>query len=377
MKNLRNKLDYVDAMRGLAILLVILLHVTIVSPITTFSPLLTKIIDDSPRGVQLFYIVSAFTLFYSLSMRTPDEKHAYRNFFLRRFFRIAPMWYTALAIFLILDYSLGVNTWLGDSSKAGIHNIMTHIFFIHGFYPYYINSIVPGGWSVAVEMIFYLFVPLLFKVITTLNRAVMFFVAVFVSSNLLNSYLTQHVLISSKSVWSDYLFFYLPNQLPVFFIGFILFFLIIKHEYKISQLNMLVIIFFLFYFFYFNFGYIYQVAALFLLLIVFLSKNKSLLLVNPVTRFLGKISYSMYLLQFLIIYVLEKNHIFNNIHSERVRFAVSYLFIVCGTALFSFVTYQLIEKNGMRLGTFIIKRLEAGRADFIRHISRVNAARER
>lgn len=42
------------------------------------------------RGVALFFIVSAFTLFLSYDNRK-EERHPTRNFFIRRFFRLAPM----------------------------------------------------------------------------------------------------------------------------------------------------------------------------------------------------------------------------------------------------------------------------------------------
>jgi hypothetical protein len=49
------------------------------------------------RGVALFFIVSAFTLFLNYDNRK-EERHPTRNFFIQRFFRLAPMFHIALAL---------------------------------------------------------------------------------------------------------------------------------------------------------------------------------------------------------------------------------------------------------------------------------------
>lgn len=81
--------QFVDALRGWAILAVIAFHVSV--PFRGHLPgLLSDLANQGSRGVQLFFIVSAFTLFHSLHTRTASEPNLWRNFFLRRFFRVAP-----------------------------------------------------------------------------------------------------------------------------------------------------------------------------------------------------------------------------------------------------------------------------------------------
>jgi hypothetical protein len=46
--------------------------------------------------------------------------------------------------------------WLSKWALAGVHTsyfVLTAL-FLHGWNPYTFNSIVPGGWSIAVEMTF-------------------------------------------------------------------------------------------------------------------------------------------------------------------------------------------------------------------------------
>src|SRR5688500_15882045 len=108
------KLDYIDALRGLAILAVVMVHA---SQYGSFDvhPILARIISEGGRGVQLFFLVSAFTLFLSYKNRSPLESHPTRNFFIRRFFRIAPMYYLGIVYYLIQN-GTGPNYWLGDAN---------------------------------------------------------------------------------------------------------------------------------------------------------------------------------------------------------------------------------------------------------------------
>jgi peptidoglycan/LPS O-acetylase OafA/YrhL len=58
------KFDYIDAIRGLAIFMVIVLH-TGQYGTSIGSSLTNKILANGARGVQLFFVASAFTLFLS------------------------------------------------------------------------------------------------------------------------------------------------------------------------------------------------------------------------------------------------------------------------------------------------------------------------
>ena len=84
-------LDYIDSMRGIAILMVLAVHSTIFFTIYEIKQLPFKmeyIIYSGKYGVVLFFIVSAYTLFRSLDIR---HEKGFGNYYIRRFFRIAPL----------------------------------------------------------------------------------------------------------------------------------------------------------------------------------------------------------------------------------------------------------------------------------------------
>ena len=102
------KYDYIDALRGFAILGVLMVHsAQAVAPV---HELLGQFMFSGVRGVQLFYIASAVTLCMSWRHRSALEAAPLRNFFLRRFFRIAPMFYIAIVFYACL-YGMAPRYW--------------------------------------------------------------------------------------------------------------------------------------------------------------------------------------------------------------------------------------------------------------------------
>ncbi len=222
------KLDYVDTLRALAILGVLLVHVNQSGLIAT-PKIFSKIANEGARGVQLFYVASAFTIFLSLKNRAQKERHSVRNFFIRRFFRIAPMYYLGICYYLYQD-GFGPRQWLGDETHIASLNIASNFTFTHAFNPYWITSLVPGGWSIGVEMCFYAIVPFLFMRIKNTNQAFHFFIVTLLLRYALHIILIHLHPITDAWLWQAYLSLYFPSQLPIFALGILLYFVLIENK---------------------------------------------------------------------------------------------------------------------------------------------------
>lgn len=85
-----------------------------------------------------------------------EYKYIKRSFFIRRFFRIAPYYYIAGIMYVL--YALFV-----EKNQVNFLYVLSNFTFTNGIYLPAISYIPPGGWSVGVEMLFYLFLPILFK----------------------------------------------------------------------------------------------------------------------------------------------------------------------------------------------------------------------
>ncbi len=361
------KLDYVDSLRGLAILCVIMIHTNQFGN-SSVPIILRKIIGEGARGVQLFYLASAFTLFLSFKNRCDKEKFPVRNFFIRRLFRIAPLYYLGIVYYIFQD-GLGSRYWLGSEPHITVLNIISNFTFLHAFNPFWINSLVPGGWSIGVEMTFYAIFPLLFLKIKSLNQAFIFFIISILLRLLLQLEFEKFPLIMDSRLWNEYLFLYFPSQMPVFALGIILYFIIIENETSKAVSGKLIILMcgLMLVQLTLNTPYFFPHHILFgigfLGLGIALSKFRFMLFVNPVINYIGRISFSMYLVHFAVLHWLAYYHFIDFFENGTVNYLTRLGLVFGLTVLLSGLLYRAIEIPFQRMGKKMILRLEGTQTD--------------
>lgn len=361
------KLRYIDTLRGLAILAVIVVHCSMYGNNDYLPAIVQSVALYGIHGVQLFYIVSAFTLFLTLQNREEREDNLWPKFFIRRFFRIAPMYYIGIVYYLWQD-GMGARYALGDADHITTSNILANFLFIHGFNPYWINSLVPGGWSIAVEMVFYCMVPLLFVALRNARQAFVFVLAALAVRLALQVFLLEFQPINHERLWLEFLYMYLPNQLPVFGLG-ILFYFIVKDNYKLSISPALILVAAVVLTVQFvgaPIGYPvlpthFLFGCAFLVLCIALSKYEFKLLVNPVFTYIGKISYSMYLVHFAVLYWLVEFNMADYFTGTSqyiavLNFIVRLLVATALTTLISTFFYKVVELPMQVLGKRLLNK---------------------
>src|SRR5579872_549875 len=145
-----------DLLRGVAILLVLLVHCAQMT--TSIIPGLESFaLKYAELGVQLFFIVSGYTMMLTYGDRV--DFAAISSFYIRRAFRIVPLFWVAIVFYVVITKGEGVKFWAPDGISA--KDVLLTALFLHWCSPTALNSVVPGGWSIAVEMQFYLLFPLL------------------------------------------------------------------------------------------------------------------------------------------------------------------------------------------------------------------------
>ena len=149
----RKHIPQLDGMRGVAVFLVLLAHSAVeFTRVRSFQ----WIDDYGSLGVQLFFVLSGF-LITGILLNTKETPHFFRNFYARRALRIYPLYYALL----------GFVMFSGTVHQHGVR-----------WWPYilYISNIIYGHtvepsplapvWSLAVEEQFYLLWPLLVSVLS-------------------------------------------------------------------------------------------------------------------------------------------------------------------------------------------------------------------
>jgi len=340
-----SKYPFVDALRGIAVLLVMMHHATMIYGRNIYSDLLISFKSEGSRGVELFFIVSAFTLFRSLTLRSKDEKHFIRNFFIRRFFRISPLYYLVILFYLVAFFS-GIIIWFTPVSTINFSHLLTLFTYTNGFNKYY-NTFIPGAWTINVEMTFYVLLPLLFIFITSLKRSILvFFISCILFLIPVNNYFLPH--------------------LPIFLLGIVGYFLLEfwkgKNEIKIIQkldLSFILV------------GSLYSIfllrltspspllaGVLFLILFCRICLAPTRILVNPFLEYIGKISFSLYLTHFIVLYYMSRFHFINFATKPFMNFSIRFIVLLGISIVVSTITFLFIEVPGQKVGKKIILLLK-------------------
>ncbi len=205
------RLEGVDLLRGIAILLVLLNHVNMRLVLAhipygnALPPLiLSRLIWNGQRGVQMFFAISGF-LITSISLnRWGNLSHVHiREFYRLRVARIAPLLLLVLLVLSVLDLA-HVTNYVIPSTTGGLRAALIAALTFqlnvlearHGY--------LPGSWdvlwSLSVEETFYCFFPLICWAFGARKRLFVAVMLVFVAFGPL----ARAVLTSGDPIWHEY-----------------------------------------------------------------------------------------------------------------------------------------------------------------------------
>lgn len=362
------KYDYIDILRGIAVLGVIAVHSH--QRIQNLSRPISWLFNYGQLGVQLFFVASALTLCLSTSKRNEDS---FYNFYVRRLFRIAPLYYFGIFLYLCLG-TLKLYLISNEVSLPPQYTplaILSNLFFVHGFYEPGNNSVVPGGWSIATEMTFYLCFPFLYQYMSKLNNTECILYSVFVVGICFGIELLINLIFKINPDNTTLIYFNILNQMSVFLTGIITFRILNTLKFGKKELAIAILCTVLTFILLngryqsgFNGFFIPVLSAIsFSILTVRLSRKNSF---NHILwswlKNLGKTSFSMYILHFLVldfsIYIL-KITTFKDVEQPEVQLFIFYTFVVLVTYYLSMVTNRLIENAGIKFGRRFLKTNEA------------------
>ena len=170
------RIDGVDILRGLAIFFVLMNHVNIrlliaKVPYTQGLPnqLVNSLVWNGQPGVQIFFAISGF-LITSMTLRRWGslDRVSVRDFYLMRFARIAPLLILLLAVLSILHFA-NVDDYVVQAKTGGLGRALVAALTFHVNVLEARRGYLPGNWdvlwSLSVEEMFYLFFPLLSRLL--------------------------------------------------------------------------------------------------------------------------------------------------------------------------------------------------------------------
>ncbi|KAA1013045.1 acyltransferase [Paraburkholderia panacisoli] len=352
----QEKLDFVSALRGLAACYVALFHLPHLAGLlipSWFQPFS----DAGMSAVSLFFVISAFTLCMSTASRA-EENAPIRNFLMRRFFRIAPLFYIWIVLGCVRDY-------LVYGTIHSEKDVLLNATFLFNFSPSTVEGIPWAAWTLGVEMVFYVLFPWIFRALSDFGRA---FLALAVTG-LVGIWWES----AMHAVPGPFWMFGFLSRLPIFILGICVYHLYVSAR-RWSQeakryagciaLGSGV-------FWYMAIAYRspsepllpldYQQALSWASIAFGLSQVGGRFVANRVTNFMGDISYSFYLTHATVFNLMAAVFAWVIVHSGMHQYGlfVCYAigtFVVAGL---SYAQYRLVEQRGIRFGSRLIRRLES------------------
>jgi peptidoglycan/LPS O-acetylase OafA/YrhL len=160
-----------DGVRGIAILLVLCIHIQQTGVIPARFHLINTLLHAGWCGVDLFFVLSGFLITLGL-LASKGAVNYFSAFYMRRVLRIFPLYYAVVVAAMICSAFVGAYspnmTLVGDSTQGSIFPTqwgwISHLLYLQNWWmPWQepeSRSILGHFWSLAIEEQFYLVWPL-------------------------------------------------------------------------------------------------------------------------------------------------------------------------------------------------------------------------
>jgi len=325
-------------------------------------------------AVDIFMLLSGFLMAFHWEIRkkrfaTVREQSI--DFYIRRFFRIAPLYYVLLILayvgqshyMQIEEYlkSIAPPPWADStmtktaSYAIDLPNVLSHVTFLFGLIPKFASNTILPDWSIGLEMQFYMLFPLLILALARFGAfsvSAISLVAVIVTSNLIGLYLHPGILGNFPQP-SMILF-----KLNIFAAGMCLALFYLNRGtkeciyYLIPAAVSLILS-----------APQVQASAMFMAFMLYFNSQRSetlyAIISGRVARFLGDTSYSVYLLHKLImlpgLYVLFHWQWFMA-RGASVRVVIAFCLLAIPIYSCAYMLFRLVELPGIQLARTILRR---------------------
>lgn len=151
------RLDVLDGLRGIAVLLVLWYHVWEISWLPAPLAALQFVPETGFVGVHLFFFLSGFVIVYPFVRARASGRAdpSWGHFAWRRFVKIVPSY----VLSILVAYAIGYAATQSTGAPAW-KELLTHLFFVHTWWQQTSGAINGVLWTLAVEVQFYLVFPL-------------------------------------------------------------------------------------------------------------------------------------------------------------------------------------------------------------------------
>lgn len=152
---LPRRIESIDGLRGLFAISVMCGHLALWSGIV-LSPWVLGLVNKLQiYAVAGFFVISGISMAHVYTTKSCIDNFDTQRFFLKRFLRLAPLYYAVSIIYFVQDC-----TESSGCNAGNFLDLLLNLSFTFGFYSPATTALPIGGWSVGMEWVYYLCFPL-------------------------------------------------------------------------------------------------------------------------------------------------------------------------------------------------------------------------
>jgi peptidoglycan/LPS O-acetylase OafA/YrhL len=318
-----DEIQIIQTLRGLSALGVMIVHLWSIQEKIIIEPTLKHLSQIGSYGVQVFFLISGFILLYTMQKNKYTIKH-YFKFIAKRLVRLEPAYIASIALSLLFT------NWLSDSIGINYHKEFQHNYeiLLQFFYlvPFVSEAdwILGVNWTLAIEFQFYLSIALLSPIFINAN------ISKYTKHLLMLLMLCSGLFVRSQTFYCVWF---------CFFVTGIALFLYYAKYFNIYDLffQQLICAVFSYYFFQSE-NFVLIIFTIPYIVYYFIDSKKMPL------QFLGKISYSVYLVHCVIGVVVIKYFVEVIKVTSNFGQLLALLCAMLASVLVSVIYYFIFEK---------------------------------
>jgi peptidoglycan/LPS O-acetylase OafA/YrhL len=339
----QKQLSSLTATRGFAALMVVIFHFGMnCYPFSEAQRFFSK----GNLAVSYFFTLSGFIMCYTYA----NKEIGFSSFLRKRMARILPVY--ILGIWLMVAYvcyNLRFNNI--PLAKDFMTDIVLNIGLLQAYIPGHAISINSPGWSLSVEMFFYLLFPLLLLLYR--KNAKNFFIAaicLYLLSQVSHLRLLEAYHPDYQTKLHEFIYYFPLNHLNEFVLGMGGCYLMQQYPKLVNYTSSFIIIIVI------GFALVYVpwskhnglLAPLFVLFIVSLAARNNRLLNNKILVYFGEISYSVYILQMPVyLILLEVNKYTLQLGENKFFYSAVAILLLTSSFCYRFIEQPLRKRiNG-------------------------------
>lgn len=148
---IKNRIRGLDGLRGFAAIFIIAFHVAVLGGYIGQNSLFDRVIGRGDCFVRMFFMLSGFSLMCAYFKSFSEGRFNIGQFLKKRVIKIYPLFWIVCICHVIFNYC--------EYNSINIYEIIGSASMLFALFPSYQDSLVWGGWSMGIQVIFYLFFP--------------------------------------------------------------------------------------------------------------------------------------------------------------------------------------------------------------------------